>query len=213
MPAQLRIDQAGLPAGTPGKSRTDGLDTGAVVTLTNTGLGTTTTFRLLWVPPGDTTAATSLAATGDPKVWTFTPTEEVYGSYRVELVENEGLVTEKRERRVLDLVAASLGRDEPDLETIVIVMATLSGEVENERVISTLDSIREGWRLPICRGLSTATQACIEEVARRLKTDVTSAECALRDYCDELDDDETVPSTGFGAWVQNCMLEIQGAAE
>ncbi len=109
MPAQLRIDQAGLPAGTPGKSRTDGLDSGALVTLTNTGLGTTTTFRLLWVPPGDTTAVASLAATGDPKVWTFTPTEEVYGSYRVELVENEGLVTEKRERRVLVVRTPNLG--------------------------------------------------------------------------------------------------------
>jgi hypothetical protein len=109
MAAQLQIDQAGLPAGTPGKSRTDGLDTGALVTLTNTGLGTTTTFRLLWVPPGDTTAVSSLAATGDPKVWTFEPTEEVYGSYRIELVENEGLVTEKRERRVLVVRTPNLG--------------------------------------------------------------------------------------------------------
>lgn len=109
MAAQLQIDQDGLPAGTPGKSRTDGLDTGAEVTLTNTGLGTTTTFRLLWVPPGDTTAVASLAATEDPKVWTFEPTSEVYGSYRIELVENEGLVTEKRERRVLVVRTPNLG--------------------------------------------------------------------------------------------------------
>lgn len=109
MAAQLQIDQVGLPEGTPGKSRTDGLDTGALVTLTNTGLGTTTTFRLLWVPPGDTTAVASLAATEDPKVWTFEPTSEVYGSYRIELVENEGLVTEKRERRVLVVRTPNLG--------------------------------------------------------------------------------------------------------
>lgn len=125
MPAQLQIDQTGLPEGTPGKSRTDGLDTGAVVTLTNTGLGTTTTFRLLWVPPGDTTAVASLAATGDPKVWTFTPTEEVYGSYRIELVENEGLVTEKRERRVLVVRTPNLGLVIPALNERGSSKATL----------------------------------------------------------------------------------------
>ena len=39
MAAQLQIDQVGLPTGTPGVSRTDGRDNGAVVTLTNTGAG------------------------------------------------------------------------------------------------------------------------------------------------------------------------------
>lgn len=109
MAAQLRIDQAGLSAGTAGKSRTDGLDTGADVTLTNTGAGETTVFRLLWSPPGDTTAADSLAPTGDPKVWTFTPTAGVYGSYLFELIENEGLGSEVRERRVLVVRTPNLG--------------------------------------------------------------------------------------------------------
>jgi len=110
MAAQLQIDQEGLPTGTPGVSRTDGLDTGAVVTLTNTGAGSTTVFRLLWVPPGDTTAVATLAPTeGDLKVWTFTPSEEVYGSYRIELVQNEGLTTEVRERRIFAVRTPGLG--------------------------------------------------------------------------------------------------------
>lgn len=99
MPAQIRIDQEGLPEGTPGVSRTDGLDTGALVTLTNTGSGSTTAFRLLWVPPGDTTAVATLEPTDDPRVWTFAPTPGVYGSYRVELVENQGLTTERKPTR------------------------------------------------------------------------------------------------------------------
>lgn len=115
--------------------------------------------------------------------------------------------------QAVDLVSASLGRDEPDLETIVIVMATVSGDADNQHVTSALDCLSEGWRLPTCRALSAGAKACIEEVARRLETDETSAECALRDYCDQLDDDETVPSTGFGVWVRDCMLEIDGVAE
>ncbi len=101
MAAQLQIDQERLTFGAPGTSRTDGDDDGSIVTLTNTGSGSTTTFRLLWTPPGDTTAVATLAATeDDPKVWTFEPTPERYGSYLIELIEDEGLVTEVRERRV-----------------------------------------------------------------------------------------------------------------
>jgi hypothetical protein len=101
MSAQLQIDQDGLAPGEPGRSRTDGLATGALATLTNTGTGATTNFRLLWAPPGDTTAVPSLGATDDPKVWTFAPTSDKWGSYLVELIEDAGLVTERRERRSL----------------------------------------------------------------------------------------------------------------
>lgn len=99
MSAVLRIDQAGLPAGTAGKGRTDGLSDGSEVTLTDTSSTGTTRFRLLWVPPGDTTAVATLAATGDPRVWTFTPTADRYGTYLVELIRNEGLSSEQRETR------------------------------------------------------------------------------------------------------------------
>lgn len=102
MSTAILIEQAGLVAdGVPGRARTDGKGDGSLVTLTNGGDGATTLFRLLWTPPGDTTATSSLAETPeDPKVWTFSPTAGVFGSYLIELVQNAGLLTEKRERRV-----------------------------------------------------------------------------------------------------------------
>lgn len=108
MSAQVKIDQVGLPAGVAGKSRTNGLATGAVVTLTNTGSGSTTRFRFVWVPPDDTAVLGTLIQTG-PKVWTFTPGVNKFGSYLVELIEDEGLPTEKRERRVFGVRTALLG--------------------------------------------------------------------------------------------------------
>lgn len=100
MSALLKIDQVGLPAGVAGKARTDGKSDGSRVTLTNTGSGGSTVMRLLWTPPDDTTATASLVVTGDPKVWQFDPTPNVYGSYLVELVQNEGSASEVVERRV-----------------------------------------------------------------------------------------------------------------
>lgn len=110
MVAQLTIDQAGLAPGAPGVARTDGKADGSLVTLTNTGEGATTAFRLLWTPPGDVNAVGSLAATEeDPKVWTFSPTPERYGTYEVELIENAGLTSEKRERRAFVVRTPHLG--------------------------------------------------------------------------------------------------------
>lgn len=92
---RLRFDQVGLPPGVAGQSRTDGLATGAVVTLTNVDADGLTSFRLLWGPPNDSTARSTLAATGGPDVWTFTPTVAAYGEYLVELLE-DGLPVEQR---------------------------------------------------------------------------------------------------------------------
>jgi hypothetical protein len=86
MPTLLQIDQVGLSPGEPGKSRTDGLAGGELVTLTDTGPDAAAEFRVLWTPPGDAGAVSSLAATGDPKVWTFTPAAGRYGTYLVEHV-------------------------------------------------------------------------------------------------------------------------------
>jgi len=94
MASVMKIDQVGLPAGTDGRSRSDGLATGALVTLTAITAGTTHKFELLWVPPGDVNAVASLAATGVPSVWTFTPTAGVYGTYRIKHTVDEGLGTE-----------------------------------------------------------------------------------------------------------------------
>jgi hypothetical protein len=133
MSALLQIDQDGLAPGTPGVSRTDGLDTGAMVWLTDTGVGGTTLFRLLWTPPGDTTAVETLAATTeDPKVWTFTPTASKYGSYRIELVRNAGLSTEVRERRVLAVRTPVLG----------LVIPALNERGDSRASLSVADAVQ-----------------------------------------------------------------------
>ena len=118
MASDIRIDQVGLPAGVAGRSRTDGLSTGAVVTLTNAA-GGATTFRLLWVPLGDTTAVASLAPTGPGSAtWTFAPTASRFGTYLIELVRNEGASNETRERRVLRIRTATRGLIIPALNEL-----------------------------------------------------------------------------------------------
>lgn len=102
MPQQqlIKIDQSGLSAGQVGKSRTDGKLDGSLVTLTDSSAGATTQFRLLDVPVGDTTAVSTLAVTGNPKVWTFQPTANKPGTYYIERITDLGLPSEQRERRV-----------------------------------------------------------------------------------------------------------------
>lgn len=95
MPGQLKIDQVGLPAGVAGVSRTDGLATGALVTITIVGSEGVNEVVLLWGPPDDTTAEASLAVTGDPAVWTFSPTPGTYGTYLIRLLE-DGLEVDER---------------------------------------------------------------------------------------------------------------------
>src|SRR5688572_26906760 len=95
MTARIKISQAGLSAGVAGVSRTDGLATGALVTLEDVSGTGLSTFHLLWGPPEDTTAEASLAATVDPDVWTFSPTAACYGSYLIEL-RQDGVPVERR---------------------------------------------------------------------------------------------------------------------
>jgi len=124
MSANMTIDQAGLPAGTAGKARTDGLATGALVTLDSSGGGTTNTFRFLWVPPADTTAVASLAQIG-PTNWTFTPTAAVYGTYRIELIVDEGLSTEDRQVRIFAIRTPTKALRVPALNEIASSAASL----------------------------------------------------------------------------------------
>lgn len=126
MASQMQIDQAGLPAGTAGEARTDGKADGSLVTLTNTTANPNTTFYLLWTPPQDTTAVGSLVPTGgNPHIWTFSPTVGVYGTYLIELVENEGLENEVRERRVLRVRYPVSGVVPPALNEIADPNASL----------------------------------------------------------------------------------------
>jgi hypothetical protein len=95
MSARIKISQAGLAAGTAGQSRTDGLATGALVTLEDVSGTGSSTFHLLDVPWDDTTSVASLAVTGDPDIWTFSPQASRYGSYRIEL-RDDGIPVERR---------------------------------------------------------------------------------------------------------------------
>lgn len=124
MASQLQIDQAGLAAGTPGVSRTDGKADGSVVTLTNTGSGTTL-FQLLDIPLDDTTAEGSLAVTANPSVWEFNPTSGARGTYLIELIENKGLSTEKRERRIFGVRTGAAGLLIPALNEVADSKASL----------------------------------------------------------------------------------------
>jgi len=101
MPASMRIDQAGLSAGSASRSRDDGLDTGALVTLTSLGHVSTFRFRLLWVgqhPNPDTTSVSTLTQVSS-NTYTFSPTAGVYGTWRIELITDEGSRFEAREVR------------------------------------------------------------------------------------------------------------------
>jgi hypothetical protein len=154
MAATIKIDQATLsPAGTPGKSRTDGLAAGQLVTLTNTGGGSTTRFRLLWTPPGDTTAVSSLAATG-ATTWTFTPTAARYGTYEVECIEDEGLVTETRQRRCLTVRTPTLGLAIPAFNERADPGANLLNAGAAE--IAAADNNSDDWPITALNGVRYA---------------------------------------------------------
>jgi hypothetical protein len=137
MASQILIDQVGLSSGVAGQARTDGLDTGALVTVTNTGSGTVTVFQLLWVPPGDTTAVSSLAATGDNKIWTFSPTAGVYGTYLIQLVE-DGAAVETRAFAVRTprhgLVIPALNERGSESSSLVSAGSTFIEAAENNAV-------------------------------------------------------------------------------
>jgi hypothetical protein len=103
MSASMKIDQVGLPAGVDGYARTDGLSDNSLVTLTSITVGTTYKFEFLWVPPDDDEAVSSLAASGSPEIWTFSPKAGVYGSYRIHLIVDEGLETEEETTRIFGI--------------------------------------------------------------------------------------------------------------
>jgi hypothetical protein len=78
--ATIKFDQVGLtPPGVAGQTRTDGLATGAEVTITTSEPGT---VQFLWVPLEDAGASASLHQVS-ASVWKFTPNSGVYGTYRV----------------------------------------------------------------------------------------------------------------------------------
>jgi hypothetical protein len=152
MPAIMTIDQVGLPAGLAGFARTDGLATGALVTVTSVGGGSTSLVNLLWVPPTDTTAIASLVQTG-PTTWEFLPTALVYGTYRIELITDEGLPTESRQIRSFVIRTPNLGLIIPaaneiaDNEATLLnnTLATIDRSEQNEAFAPFVTGSSWGW--------------------------------------------------------------------
>ena len=152
MPASMTIDQAGLPAGVPNFARTDGLATGALVTLESVGGGFSHRFELLWVPPTDVTAVASLAPTG-PTIWTFSPQALRYGSYRVLLVVNEGTATESRQiltfvvRTPIQslIIPAANERADPNATILTAGGATILASEQNEPFAPFVLGSSWGW--------------------------------------------------------------------
>ncbi len=104
MTAVLLLDQAGLPAGSSGFARTDGLITGALVTVQSVGIATTHEARILTLDERDTTSLGSFTQISqDPPTWTFSPTAGVDGMIRIELVTDRGLASEDRQVRVFGI--------------------------------------------------------------------------------------------------------------
>ena len=156
MSASMLIDQAGLPPGVAGQARTDGLLTGALVTLTSVAGGVTSRFRLLWVPPADTTAVPTLAEFS-PGVWTFTPLAGAWGSYRIELIVDEGLPTEQRQIRIFGirspnaglLVPAANERADANASLANMGPAVIAKSEDNEPVSPFITGNPFGWSRPL----------------------------------------------------------------
>lgn len=102
MSANMRIDQAGLSAGTPGTARDDGLSTGALVTVTSLSHLGSFDVSLLWVGIHgvvDTTSRATLVKSG-PSSYSFSPTAGALGSWRIELTADRGTPNEDRQVRI-----------------------------------------------------------------------------------------------------------------
>lgn len=151
MAASMLIDQAGLPGGTPSLARTDGLDDGALVTLTSVTVGTTYRFEFLWVPPGDSTAVGSLAATGSPEIWTFSPTAGVWGTYRIKLIVDEGLGTESTTIRSFGIrfpsgILAPSFNEKADEDASLVLNTAVEIEASENNEVSAITGFQwGGW--------------------------------------------------------------------
>ncbi|MDB5716279.1 MAG: hypothetical protein JWO15_3676, partial [Sphingomonadales bacterium] len=83
--ANLIINQAGRPAGVPGQSRSDGLRTGALVTLSHDVANPVfTSYVLLWAPEDDHTAAATFSTVGNTASFSPDPSS-IGGTYRIKL--------------------------------------------------------------------------------------------------------------------------------
>lgn len=88
MAAQIVFNQVGIPPTTSPGARTDGLDNGAQVTVSNAS-GQPCRVEFWWVPPDDGSVEATLAQASSAS-WTFNAQATRHGSYLVRMVEAEG---------------------------------------------------------------------------------------------------------------------------
>lgn len=182
MAASMQIDQVGLPAGTPGEARTDGLDDGSVVTLTSITLGSTYLFEFLWVPGLDSTAIGTLAPTGDPKIWTFTPTAKAWGTYRIKLTVDQGLPSEETTIRTFGvrtpsglLIPAFNERADEDASLVLNTAVEIEASENNEASPITAHQWTGWWDFyhEVITALDLATRRRFIQDAFNESTDTT----------------------------------------
>lgn len=102
MTAVLLLNQTGLPAGSNGFARTDGLNTGATVTISSVGVAQTHEARVLSFPETDTTTISTFVQNSTTE-WEFDPTSGIDGMWRIELVTDRGTAAEDRQVRVFGI--------------------------------------------------------------------------------------------------------------
>lgn len=136
MAASIIFDQTGLPAGTGG-SRSDGLNTGATVTVTNAS-GQPCRCEFWWVPPDDAGVEASLAQIG-PTQWSFDPDPGIDGEYIVRMVEAEGTENETEDIKRFGIRLPVSGLLVPGLNSrgdFSINLASTAGEKTTAAAIS-----------------------------------------------------------------------------
>lgn len=181
----IKFDQAGLSAGVSGYSRTDGLATGAQVTITrdspDTGM-----VRLVMTPAGDTTAYASWQQTSST-TWTFMPTAGVYGSYHAEEITLPGTTREIRQRRIFGirlprsrLLIPALNERADMRANMVDVSASITSASDNNATDFLLNADLSalnygGWWRSMVELYRVAENSCFLRPAKAVLTETPTA--------------------------------------
>lgn len=163
MTASIRFDQTGIPASTGPGARTDGLATGARVTVRNDS-GQPCRIELLWVPPEDAGVVASIGSTS-PSEWYFDPTASNHGSYLVRMIEREGTADQSIDEKVFGirlpetqlLIPAFNEKGDPEVTLVDTVerKATAAALTHNNELRSGIAYAAWWWAL---RDLMVATE-------------------------------------------------------
>jgi hypothetical protein len=179
------------------RSRSDGLATGAVVTLTSVTPGTTNAWALLWVPDADVAAEASITPSGVTS--TFTPTVGARGTYRIRLTVDAGLPTESISIRTFSVRTASAALRIPALNERADPAASL---INDGAVYIAASESNENGTGPFSTGNYGGYYTAMKELFDRVELIVTTgvathAATHLPGGADALT--TAAPSIGIGA--------------